>query len=171
MGARILKVGVSVLLLAVVIFVVATPVGPVPGFLLGGTETEVPAAWGDTRSIDEIRFEVSSGLLPRVVIIWVVQFEGDLYVVGDGKSGWVGMLDQGGSVRMRIGDKTYSLNAQRVKNNLVPILEAYQGKYRADYPEIVNSFPQAMESVKSAGVFRLSTKSEKFGQSDPSDVR
>ncbi|MBT4519354.1 MAG: hypothetical protein HOC23_05045 [Halieaceae bacterium] len=155
MAAKLLKFGVPILFLALVVFVIAAPIGPVPGFFIGGTAADAPDAWGDTQSIHEIKLEINTGILPRVVTIWVVQHDGALYVVGDGTSGWVTMLDQGGPVRMRMGDKTYSLKASRVRRNLVPILEAYQGKYQADYPEIISSFPPVEEAIKSAGIFRL----------------
>jgi hypothetical protein len=37
-----------------------------------------------------------------------------------------------------------------------PVLTAYMDKYRADYPDIVNSFPAAEEAKDSTAVFKLS---------------
>jgi len=131
------------------------PLGPLPGFFIGGTPTAVPDSWGDTSSTHEIRLKVS-GTPPRVVIIWVIQVAGELYVVGSKGSGWVAMLNQGGPVEMRMEDKTYRLNARLMTDNWQTVVEAYMDKYRADYPDIVNSFPSFEEAAGSTAVFLLS---------------
>ncbi len=143
-----------ILIVLLVAFVFVTPVGPVPGFLIGGAPTEAPVSWGDTSDIHEIKLEVP-GLLPRVVIIWVVQAAGELHIVGARDSGWVTMLKEGGPVRMRMRDSTYSLKANLVNTDREPVMEAYVAKYRPDYPEIVNGFPSLEDAAGSFSVFRL----------------
>ena len=138
----------------VLILVFATPIGPLPGFFIGGKSTPQPTAWPDTSTVDEILLKVP-GTLPRVVIIWVVQVEGQLYVVGDGDSGWVRRIGQGGPVEMRLHDRKYSLTATPVTAGLEAIIRAYKNKYRPNYPDIVAGFPSVEESAGAFGVFRL----------------
>ena len=104
---KILKISVPLFFLLLIVFVLVAPIGPLPGVLIGGIESEAPLDWGDTLNVHEITLEVP-GPLPRVVIIWVAQSLGELYVVGSKNSGWVSMLGDGGPVRMRMEDKTYS---------------------------------------------------------------
>ena len=52
-------------MLATLVFV--TPIGPMPGFFIGGQPTPVSKAWPDTSKVDEILLKVP-GILPRVVI-------------------------------------------------------------------------------------------------------
>ena len=53
-------------ILAMLVFV--TPIGPLPGFFIGGQPTPVPQTWPETAKVDEILFKVP-GILPRVVVI------------------------------------------------------------------------------------------------------
>ena len=152
---RVLKILGVLVGVALVVIIVAAPIGPMPGIFIGGTETPVPQAWGDTGSVDEIHLQVGEGLIPRVVIIWVIQVDGDLHVVGAKDSGWTAMIGSGGPVRMRIGDETYNLRAEPVSAGWEPILEAYVDKYRPDYPDIVAGFPAVDEAAETMAVFRL----------------
>lgn len=145
-------IGAVVVLLAIA--AVAAPIGPMPGFFIGGTETAAPTDWPDTSKVHEITLKVSGGL-PRVVIIWVIQHEGELHVVGSPDSGWVKMLGDGGPVSMRLGDNTYALTAQRLTTGAEPIVTAYVDKYRPDYPDIVAEFPDAAEAAGQFALFRL----------------
>lgn len=151
---KILKISLLAIVVLLIVAVFAAPIGPVPGFFIGGTSTEVPANWPDTSDVDEIRLRVP-GTLPRVVIIWVIDYQGALHVVGSRDSGWVSMLGQGGPVEMRLGDKTYALTATPVREGWQGVLEAYVEKYRADYPDIVAGFPSAEEAEGQVAVFRL----------------
>ena len=151
---KVMKIAALILLAGLILLVWIAPLGPMPGIFIGGTSSELPESWGNTSDIHEIKLEVQ-GSLPRVVIIWVVQVNGELHIVGSKDSGWVAMLDQGGSVRMRMGDKTYSLVANRVTTGWEPILDAYMNKYRADYPEIIEGFPSLEEAGSTTAVFRL----------------
>lgn len=153
---KILKILAIVVVVALAIIAVAAPIGPMPGIFIGGSETPAPADWGDTGKTDEIRLQVGEGMIPRVVIIWVVQVDGDLYVVGAKDGGWTSMIGEGGAVRMRMGDETYNLQADPVTNGWQPIVEAYVEKYRPGYPDIVAGFPALEEAAGSMSVFRLS---------------
>ena len=93
-------------ILAVLVFV--TPLGPLPGFFIGGQPTSVPRTWPNTAKVDEILLKVP-GILPRVVVIWVVQVDGAFYVVGNSASGWVERLGDGAAVEMRLSGNTYAL--------------------------------------------------------------
>ena len=143
----------SILALSLVVALVA-PIGPVPGFFIGGTPTKAPERWGDTSNVDEIRLKVP-GALPRVVIIWVVEHDGELHVVGSRESGWVRRIGAGSPVEMRLGDSTYALHASAVSEGWQDILEAYVEKYRAEHPDIVAGFPSIDEAEDRFAVFRL----------------
>lgn len=154
---KALKIGLPVLLVVLIAVALLAPIGPLPGFLIGGTETEPPATWPDTSDVHEILLEVP-GTLPRVVTIWVIQYASDLYVTGYMKSGWVRMLGDGGPVRMRLGDRTYPLTATVVTEDVEPVLTAYMDKYRPDYPDIVADFPPPAEAEGSYALFRLARR-------------
>ena len=142
-------------MLATLVFV--TPIGPMPGFFIGGQPTQVPKAWPDTSKVDEILLKVP-GTLPRVVIIWVVQVDSALYVVGSRSSGWVQRIADGANVEMRLSGNTYALAAVPIKQELERVVDAYKNKYRADYPDIVAGFPTLEEAGDQFGVFRLDTR-------------
>lgn len=154
---KIVKGIVSGVLVVLVVLAIVAPLGPVPGFFIGGEESETPAVWPDTSDIDEIRLKVP-GTVPRVVIIWVVEQAGDLFVVGNGDSGWVQKLGGGGPVEVRIEDSTYLLSAEKATSGLESIWTAYVDKYRADYPDIVASFPSPEEAALGASIFRLTAR-------------
>jgi hypothetical protein len=151
---KILKVSLAVIALLLVVLAIAAPIGPVPGFFIGGTPAEAPATWPDTSDVHEIQLSVP-GTLPRVVIIWVIDHQGELHVVGAQDSGWVSMIGDGGPVEMRLGDATYPLMATPVREGWQPVLEAYVDKYRPDYPDIVAGFPDISEAEGQVAVFRL----------------
>ena len=142
-------------ILATLVFV--TPIGPMPGFFIGGQLTPVPKAWPDTSKVDEILLKVP-GTLPRVVIIWVVQVDSALYVVGSRSSGWVQRIADGANVEMRLSGNTYALAAVPIRQELERVVNAYKNKYRADYPDIVAGFPTLEEAGDQFGVFRLDSR-------------
>ncbi len=151
---RFVKIGLGVLAIILVVVAIIAPIGPLPGFRIGGTETPVPESWPDTSDVHEIRLAVS-GTLPRVVIIWVIDYQGDLYVVGSKDSGWVKMLGSGGPVQMRMLDATYGLTASSVETGWEPVMQAYVEKYQADYPDIVAGFPSLEDAKDQIAVFKL----------------
>ncbi len=151
---KILNIALAVVAVILVIVVLAAPIGPMPGFFIGGTATAAPAEWPDTSAVHEIKLKVP-GTLPRVVIIWVVDYEGELYVVGGEGSGWVTQLGSGGPVEFRLGDATYSLNASRITEGWEPVLTAWIEKYRPDYPDIIAGFPSMEEAEGQMALFKL----------------
>ena len=151
---RMLKIALPAVLALVLVVLIIAPIGPMPGVFIGGTSTKAPERWGQTSNVDEIMLRVP-GTLPRVVIIWVVEHDGELHVVGSRDSGWVRMIGAGSPVEIRVDDNTYSLNASPVAEGWQQILEAYVEKYRADYPDIVAGFPSIDEAEGLFAVFRL----------------
>lgn len=151
---KVLKFGLPALLVIVLVLAVLAPIGPVPGFFIGGTETDTPETWQDTSQLHEIKLQVP-GTLPRVVIIWVIDYLGEIYVVGSRESGWVQMIGSGSDVKLRMEDATYSVTATPVDSGWEPIMQAYIKKYERDYPDIVAGFPSIEEAQGSIGVFRL----------------
>ncbi|MGE0622077.1 MAG: hypothetical protein AB7I04_00645 [Pseudomonadales bacterium] len=151
---KFLKISLLVVGVLLIGLAVAAPIGPLPGFFIGGTPATAPATWPDTSEIHEIRLRVP-GTLPRVVIIWVVDYQGALHVVGARDSGWVTMLGAGSPVKMRLADNTYELTATPVLEGWERVLEAYVEKYRPDYPDIVAGFPAVEEAGDQVAVFRL----------------
>ncbi len=151
---KILKIVSIAIVVVLIVIAVVAPIGPMPGFFIGGTATPPPATWPDTSDIDEITLK-APGMLPRVVIIWVVEHLGELYVVGANDSGWVSMLGQSAPVEMRLEDNTYTLQAKRVTEDWASVLNAYVEKYRPGYPEIINSFPPIEEAAGAIAVFQL----------------
>ncbi len=93
-----------------------------------------------------------------MVIIWVVQVDGALHVVGSKDSGWTQMIGGGGPVEMRLGDKTYAMRAVPVTADFESIMGAYVAKYQADYPEIIAGFPDLEEAKGSTAVYRLAAR-------------
>jgi hypothetical protein len=148
---------VAVLVLFVVLIAVA-PIGPMPGIFMRGQAAAVPEQWPDTSKVHEIQLRVP-GVVPRVVNIWVVEYAGDLYIVGAKRSGWVAMLGAGGPVKMRLGDSTYALTATPVSVGWEAVLNAYVEKYRPDYPDIIAGFPSIDEAKSTVTVFRLGPRS------------
>ncbi|MEM7466931.1 MAG: hypothetical protein AAF387_08610 [Pseudomonadota bacterium] len=152
---KFFKFGIPLLLVILIAAAFLAPIGPLPGFFIRGTEATAPATWPNTSDVHEIRLAVP-GTIPRVVIIWVIDYESDLYVMGNAESGWVQMLGDGGPVRMRLGDNTYALTATTVTENRIPIVNAWMDKYRPDYPDIVGGFPSPEEAGDTHRVFKLS---------------
>ena len=153
---KLFKFGVLIFALTVALIVIAAPIGPLPGFFIGGTPSEAPNNWPDTSAEHEIRLKVVD-LLPRVVIIWMVEYNQELYVVGAADSGWVRMIGESAPVKMRLNDSTFDLVAQLVTTDMEAIATAYLDKYRADYPDIIASFPSVEEAEVSDSfrIFRL----------------
>jgi hypothetical protein len=151
---KALKIALPAILALVLVLALVAPIGPMPGLFIGGTLTKAPEQWDDTSGVHEIMLRVP-GALPRVVIIWVVDHGGELHVVGSKDSGWVTMIGTESPVEMRLGDNTYALNASLVIEGWQQILQAYVGKYEADYPDIVAGFPSVDEAEHLVAVFRL----------------
>ena len=152
---KVAKVGGWVLVGLLALGVALAPLGPLPGVFIGGTPTQAPSKWPDTSAVHEILLRVP-GTLPRVVTLWVVEMDNELYVVGDKSSTWVSMIGQGGPVEMRLGDNTYALAATPLTQGWEPVYLAYLDKYRPDYPDLVSEFPSVAEGDATGAIFRLS---------------
>ena len=152
--SRILAIVGALLVAGLLVLALLAPIGPMPGFLIGGEAAENPAQWPDTSDVHEILLKVP-GTLPRVVIIWVIDHRGELYVLGASDSGWVKMIGAGSPVQMRLEGKTYDLHATPVTQGYESVAAAYMDKYRPDYPEIVGGFPSPEEAAGLISVFRL----------------
>jgi hypothetical protein len=125
-----------------------------PGFFIGGSATTAPSTWEDTSTIDEVRLKVG-GTIPRVVIIWIVQVDGELYVTGAKDSGWVTRLGDSGDAELRIGDNTYPVVAERQTENLDELIGAWYDKYRPNYPDIVGDMSEVSTEPRSYAIFKL----------------
>ena len=143
----------TVVAVAFVVLLIA-PIGPLPGVFIGGTATPAPAVWQDTSGIDEVRLKVP-GAIPRVVIIWVIDYQGELYVLGMKESGWVRMIGTGADVELRIGDATYAVRARPVEKDAALIFEAYRAKYEPNHPDLVATLPSMEEAASVAAIFQL----------------
>jgi len=151
---KILKILLAVLVPLAIVVAVLAPIGPLPGFRIGGELTQAPAQWPDTSKVHEVKLKVP-GALPRVVIIWVVEHMNELHVVGSSDSVWVARIGEGTPVELRIDDQTYALQAERKKEGLRDILTAYVDKYKTDYPDIVEGFPSFEDGQDQFAVFTL----------------
>ena len=151
---KVWKIGV--ILVAAVLFalVVRMPIATTPGFFIGGSASSAPVTWADTSSTHEIKLRVE-GTIPRVVIIWFVEIDNELYIVGETDSGWVSMLGNSGLVQMRLEDSTYPLQADVVTSGEEEILQKWLGKYAADYPEFVNT-SASEEFLEYSSIYKLS---------------
>ena len=58
-------------------------------------------------------------------------------------------------MKVKLGDKRYSLQAIEMKDRGGEILSAYKAKYEADHPDIIAGFPAVEEMGKAMRVFRL----------------
>ena len=151
---RIAKIALTVPVVLAATVLVTAPIGPLPGVFIGGAETPTPAVWEDTSGVDEIRLK-APGVIPRVVIIWVIDFEGELYVLGMKSSGWIRRIGAGGPVQIRIGDRTYAVRATPVEDRLEAIYAAYIAKYEPNYPDLIASMPSLEEGRELAVIYRL----------------
>lgn len=150
-----IKIAGAILGCLLLLLIIMAPVGPLPGFFIGGTATDAPEIWPDTSAVDEIQLRVA-GTLPRVVVIWVIDYQEELYIVGRSESTWVNMIGQAAPVEMRLDEKTYSLTASILPEGWQPIMKAYVEKYESDYPDIIAGLPAVEDAQGKIAVFKLS---------------
>lgn len=151
---RIVRIVAALLAVAGLVVLLAGPIGPVPGVFMGGTVTPAPDQWEDTSGIEEIRLK-APGTIPRVVIIWVIDFEDELYVLGMKESGWVSRIGAGAPVEVRIEDRTYAVRATPVEAGAEEIYTAYLAKYEPTHPDLVAGMPSIEEGREIATIYRL----------------
>ena len=152
--ARVLTWIGGVVVAVAVIYALIAPVGPAPGIFIGGEAADAPDEWPSTAGVDEILLRVP-GALPRVVIIWVVDYGGELYVVGAQDGGWVSMIGDESPVQMRLEGRTYDLTAKRIHTGWEPMVTAYKEKYAPNYPDIVAGFPAVEDAGGIMALYRL----------------
>ena len=151
---KVLRISLVLVVALCMFLAVRLPITTTPGFFIGGDPEISPETWIETSSIHEIKLRVS-GMIPRVVIIWFVEIENDLYVVGETESGWVNMLGDGGRVHVRLGDKTHPLQASIIDSGIANIIQAWEEKYLNDYPEFFNT-SASEDFLESVSVYKLS---------------
>ncbi len=133
----------------------AAPMGPRPGIRLGGNPATPPAQWSSVTLPEEVRLATSAGILPHVVIIWVVESDNRLYVIGAPDSTWVEGATRSPDVRLRIGDNAYGMRAIRIEPGRQDIFQMYIDRYKDNYPEIIETFPPVEEFSQGGALFEL----------------
>jgi len=133
----------------------AAPIGPMPGIRLGGNPATAPAQWSSLALPEEVRLATSAGMLPHVVIIWVVESDNRLYVIGAPDSTWVDGATRAPDVRLRIGDNAYDMRATRIESGREDIFQMYIDRYKDNYPDIIAGFPPIEEFSQGAALFEL----------------
>ena len=136
----------------------AAPIGRLPGVRLGGSLTNPPAEWSSVTLPEEVLLATSASLLPHVVIIWVVESDNRLYVIGAPDSIWVEGATQSPDVRLRMGDNAYDMRATRIQSGRQDIFQMYVDRYKEKYPEIIASFPPIEEFSQGGALFELSSR-------------
>ncbi len=148
----------AVLVVGLIVVAIAAPIGPMPGIRIGGTPADAPDTWSAAELPDEVLFATYDGALPYVVTIWIVESGGGLYVVGDPESTWVKKATSASDVKVRINDAVYDMRATRMPPGRVDVLQAYVDRYKADYPEIIDSFPPVPDLAQGSALFELSPR-------------
>ncbi len=149
---RWLTISIAAVVIVVAGLAVVAPIGPLPGVWLGGRSVPPPDDWSALDLPQTVQLQTVGGLLPRVVNLWIVQHDADLYVLGNPASGWVQAATANPMVALRIGDSAYTLRAQRVQ--AAGAYAAYRRRYQADFPDLVASLPPP-EAASTVAIFRL----------------
>ena len=139
---------------AVLVLIGCGPWEQTPGFRLGGVATAAPESFAFMRDHPVIQLESQGALLPRVVNLWGVAFDGAIYVAGTPDRGWVQRVEaRPKEVRVRVGDNAYELNATTVNDRELKqrVFTAYQAKYAGG-----SSFGYIVEDFES--IFRLAPR-------------
>jgi len=125
------------------------PLGPIAGGELSGTATSPPPDWHFTDAVETVQLETRPED-PYSVNIWGVAYEDAFYVAAGGgdESAWVMHVAEDPRVRLRIGDRLFELQAQRVDDPAVrdAVMQALIRKY---------DFQPDPEDAATAVLFRL----------------
>ena len=151
---KAIRISVVLIVAFLMFLAVRLPITTTPGFFIGGDPGISPSIWFETSSTHEMKLRVS-GMIPRVVIIWFIEIENDLYVIGETESGWVKILGDGGRVHARLGDITYPLQASIIDSDTAKIIQAWEEKYQNDYPEFFST-TASKDFLKSSSLYKLS---------------
>ncbi|MDP6375914.1 MAG: DUF2255 family protein [Pseudomonadales bacterium] len=136
----------------------AAPIGPMPGIRLGGNSATAPARWSSATLPEEVHLATYAGTLPHVVIIWVVETDNRLYVIGAPDSTWVEGATRSPDVRLRIDENVYDMRATRIESSRQDVFQAAIDRYKDNYPEIIAGFPPIAEFSQGAALFELSRR-------------
>ena len=147
-------VALIVLVLGLALF---APIGPMPGVRLGGNHASPPDQWSSVSLPEEVRL-ATSGTLPYVVIIWVVESDNRLYVIGAPDSTWVERATQTSDVRLRIDDNAYDMRATRLEPGRQDVFQMYIDRYKGNYPDIIAGFPPLEQFAAGAALFELTAR-------------
>ena len=154
---------------AVLVLIGCGPWEQTPGFRLGGVATAAPESFASMRDHPVIQLESQGALLPRVVNLWGVAFDGAIYVVGTPDRGWVQRVEaRPKEVRVRVGDNAYELNATTVNDRELKqrVFTAFQAKYAGG-----SSFEYTVEDFRVHFPPRTSDLRKKLGPPDGRAVR
>jgi hypothetical protein len=94
-------------------------------------------------------------MLPHVVIIWVVESDNRLYVIGAPDSTWVEGATRSAEVRLRIADNVYDMRATRIESGRQDIFQMYIDRYKDNYPDIIAGFPPIEEFSRGGALLEL----------------
>lgn len=126
-------IGAAILVLLVVGFtyyVFTAPYNRFPGVRIGGTLTPAPADWRTIETLPTADLKLA-GFPPFVVHIFYVPDENGIITATRPDNGyWGNRLRRNPNGYLRIGDKTYELQAEEIFGaDRIPYLEAYSAKY------------------------------------------
>jgi hypothetical protein len=102
-----------------------------PAGALHATPTPVPLAWESATVPDVVELETRPAD-PYSVKIWVVPVGDRMYVhAGDNYNRWVQHIEQDPAVRLKVEDRLYELQAQRVTSaeEFADFAQAYEARY------------------------------------------
>ncbi len=125
-------------LLFVIALVGCGPIEQTPGLRLGGTESEIPTSFDFVSEHPLIQLEARGAVLRRVVNLWGVGLGDAMYVWTSPDTGWGQRVAKRPDVRVRVGDRTYSLRVARVEDaaETKRVFDAYAKKYGEDLDAI-----------------------------------
>ena len=147
----------TALIVVLVGIAITAPIGPMPGLRLGGSDSLAPDQWPTTLP-EEVRLATFDGMLRYVVIIWVVESDNNLYVIGAPDSTWVEKTARSPDVRLRIGDNAYDMRATRLNPGPQHLFQKYIDRYKDNYPDIIAGFPPIEEFSQGAALFELTRR-------------
>lgn len=127
-----------------------------PDGALHGTLTPVPPAWEGSTVPDVVELETRPAD-PYSVKIWAVPVGDLMYVhAGDNHTRWVQHIEQDPAVRLKVEDRLYELDAQRVTSaeEFAGFAQAYEVRY--------GTRPRN-ENVDAVYLFRLAARQPKGG--------
>ncbi len=102
-----------------------------PGGELEGSQTTPPASWEFMDAIATIQLETRAPE-PYSVNIWITRVDDSLYIhAGANRAAWVEHIEANPRVRVKAGERIFSLRAARVQDagEFARFSDAYEKKY------------------------------------------